>query len=99
MERDWPRDAAELVQVETEAAARADTGGDGTLSHGRKLGRATVAIRRSQDGAAAEAQNRRVWGVLERAGRRPRRSWSRGVKAADPKVKRSADRAWSEVIR
>src|SRR5690349_2655469 len=97
MGRQWPGDAADLVKAELERELRADTG-DGRLSHGRDLGTARVVVRDRVGEAIVEAEGKRVWGVLEKAGRRPRRTWSRGVKAADPKVKRSADQAWREVM-
>ena len=38
----WPADGAKLVESAIRDRLRADTGGDGGLSHGRTLGRATI---------------------------------------------------------
>lgn len=98
MERQWPRDGARIVADELERGLRADTG-DGRLSHGRDLGVAGVTVRGGDGTATVAAEGRPVWGVLEKAGRRPRRTWSRAVKAADGKVRRSARQAAEEVTR
>lgn len=98
MQETWPRAAAADVKSIVERAAAADTGGDGTLSHGRNLGSATATVRETGTGASVTVQNPRVWGVLEKAGRRPRRTWSRAVASALPKAKASARRAFDEVV-
>lgn len=98
MERQWPSDAAALLADELESAAKRDTGGDGRLSHGRKLGAATVTVRRHGNGAAARADSPRIWGVLEKA-RPARRTWSKGVKASKARVDRSAEQAFRQVVR
>lgn len=63
---DWPRHGAVALQHELDAALRADTGGDGALSHARDLGAASVEIDASPgeadvNGAGAMA----VWVMLE----------------------------------
>jgi hypothetical protein len=62
----WPADGAKVVDETIQARLRADTGGDGGLSRGRSMGRATTRIvkgTRSADVVAAGS--RRVWGILE----------------------------------
>lgn len=62
---DWPADAAELVDDAITQRLRADTG-DGGLSHGRAMGRATTRITRRDGEATVEADgSMRVWGIIE----------------------------------
>jgi hypothetical protein len=63
---DWPAQGATVLQRAVEQQLRADTGGDGGLSHARDLGRASVDVdpgRASADvlGAGSMA----VWVMLE----------------------------------
>ena len=125
MERQWPGDAAELVERAVTGELRSATG-DGTFSRGRDMGRATVKIRKRGTGVSVEADGSMgVWAIVERgtrahdvvAGRgkllrttqgprkrvrvsgvRGRRSWSRGVQSAMPRVKSSAQSAFREVV-
>jgi len=63
---DWPAAGAEVVDETITARLRADTGGDGGLSHGRGLGRATTRITKRRGEAEVSADgSMRVWGILE----------------------------------
>ena len=62
---DWPGQAAELVDDAIRRRLNADSG-DGGLSHGRNMGRATTRITVRDGDATVDADgSRRVWGILE----------------------------------
>lgn len=65
-DRDAPGEAIDVVDEEITRQLRADTGGDGGLSHGRNLGRATTTVTKG-DGEAevVAAGSMRVWGIIE----------------------------------
>lgn len=66
MERQWPQDAATVVERAVTAQLRSATG-DGSFSHGRDMGRATVTVSRRGKGARVEAGgSQRVWGILQK---------------------------------
>jgi hypothetical protein len=61
----WPADGIELVDKAITDRLRADTG-DGGLSHGRNMGRATTRITARKGEATVDADgSRRVWGILQ----------------------------------
>jgi hypothetical protein len=63
---DAPGRAIELVDRAIVARLRADTGGDGALSRGRKLGRATTTTTTRKGEAIVEPSgSRAVWGILQ----------------------------------
>jgi hypothetical protein len=64
--RDAPGDAIRVVDQAIRDQLQQDTGGDGALSHGRDLGRATTQVR-ARDGEAQvdAAGSLRVWAILE----------------------------------
>ena len=65
MERDWPRDAAQLVEKAVDAGLRQATG-DGGFSHGPRMGRASVRVNASSGRARVEAAgSMAVWTILE----------------------------------
>ncbi|HKV67682.1 MAG TPA: hypothetical protein VJN72_06300 [Gaiellales bacterium] len=98
---DWPAQAAEVLARAVDERARADTGGDGRFSHGKKLGRADVDVdagRTSADVFGAGSIG--LWAILEngtRKGVQARRTWTRGVDAGMALVERDADTAWQRV--
>lgn len=62
---DWPADAITVVDDAITQRLRADTG-DGSLSHGRGMGRATTRITRRKGEAVVETDgSMRVWGIIE----------------------------------
>lgn len=61
-----PGDAIEVVDRAITAQLKADTGGDGALSRGRDLGRATTqTTRRKGEAEVAPSGSRAVWGILQ----------------------------------
>jgi hypothetical protein len=61
-----PGDAIVVVDDAISARLNADTGGDGMLSRGRKLGRATTQITKRPGEAQVEPSgSRQVWGILQ----------------------------------
>ena len=61
----WPREASQIVQRDAERQLRAATG-DGSLSGGRDLGRATVTVKASAGRASvAQSGSARVWAIVE----------------------------------
>lgn len=70
MEREWPRDAARDLERVVTGNLRAATG-DGALSHGRRMGKATVDVHGSAGKATVEAGgSMAVWAIIE-AGTKP----------------------------
>lgn len=64
--REQPRTAIEAVDDAVTRQLRRDTGGDGSLSNGRKLGRATTRVTERDGEAEVSADgSRAVWGILE----------------------------------
>jgi hypothetical protein len=62
---DWPAQGARLVDDSIRRRLNADAG-DGGLSHGRNMGRATTRINvRDGDAEVVADGSRRVWGILE----------------------------------
>jgi hypothetical protein len=62
---DWPADGARIVDEAVRRRLNADTG-DGGLSHGRNMGRATTRINvRGGEAEVVADGSRRVWGILE----------------------------------
>ena len=62
---DWPADGITVVDRAIVDRLRADTG-DGGLSHGRNMGRATTRITKGSSEASVAADgSMRVWGILE----------------------------------
>ena len=62
---DWPAQGARVVDDAIRRRLIADSG-DGGLSHGRNMGRATTRITvRSGDAEVVADGSRRVWGILE----------------------------------
>lgn len=125
MERQWPTDAAALVERAVTDHLRSATG-DGALSHDKGGGRATVTVRRRGGSATVEASGSMgVWAIVQNgtrahdvvakrgrvlrtpagprnrvrvSGVRGRRTFTRGVTAAGPAVRRSAAQAVREVV-
>jgi hypothetical protein len=65
-DRDAPGDAIDVVDDEITRQLRADTGGDGGLSRGRSLGRATTQVTKGKGEAeVVAAGSMRVWGIIE----------------------------------
>lgn len=63
---DLPGASIGVVERAIEARLRADTGGDGALSHGRNLGRATTSTTVSNGEAiVVPSGSRNVWGILQ----------------------------------
>lgn len=82
-ERQWPDEAAAVVERAVAGQLRSATG-DGAFSHGRKMGRATVAVRRHGKTTVVSADgSRAVWAILERGTR------AHDVKARAGKVLRT----------
>lgn len=66
-DRDAPGDAIDVVDDEITRQLRADTGGDGSLSHGRGLGTASTTVTKGKGEAEVAASgSMRVWGIVER---------------------------------
>jgi hypothetical protein len=62
---DWPADGIEVVDQAITDRLRADTG-DGGLSHGRGMGRATTRVtKRAGEAEVAADGSMRVWGIIE----------------------------------
>jgi hypothetical protein len=65
-EREAPGDAIAVVDDAITARLHADTGGDGALSHGRKLGRASTEItKRPGEAQVSAGGSQAVWGILQ----------------------------------
>jgi len=65
MEREWPRDAADVLERAVTGQLRSATG-DGALSHGRDMGRATVVARGGAGKATVEAGgSMAVWAIIQ----------------------------------
>lgn len=61
-----PGESIAAVDEAITAQLRRDTGGDGSLSRGRKLGRATTSVRRKRGEAeVVPSGSRNVWGILQ----------------------------------
>lgn len=61
-----PGDLIALVDDEIKRQLARDTGGDGALSHGRKLGRATTTVStRNGEAEVTASGSRNVWGILQ----------------------------------
>lgn len=61
-----PGDVIDVVDAAITRRLLADTGGDGALSRGRKLGRATTSVtRRSGEATVEPSGSRAVWGILQ----------------------------------
>lgn len=125
MEQEWPRAAAEVVERAVTAQLRSATG-DGTLSHGRQLGRATVDVdARPGQASVTAGGSMAVWAIIQRgtrghvtdagpgrvlatpfgprrrvevSGAPGKRTWTRGVAEALPRVRSTADDAFREVV-
>lgn len=69
MQERWPRDAATEVERVVTSALHAATG-DGALSHGRNLGRATVEVEARPGAASVTAGGSMgVWAIINRGTR------------------------------
>lgn len=125
MQREWPRDAAVVVERAVTGQLRSATG-DGALSRGRDLGWATVEVDARPGSAAVTAGgSMAVWAIIERgteghivdagegrvlrtpygprrrvsvSGAPGKRTWSRGVAEAMPRVRASAGDAFRELV-
>jgi hypothetical protein len=63
---DAPGDVIEVVDDAITARLRADTGGDGALSRGRSLGRASTRVTKRKGEALGDpAGSHGVWGILQ----------------------------------
>lgn len=64
--RDWPADGARVLAREVADRLARDTGGDGRLSHGRRLGAATVDVDTGAGRAdVSSGGSSAVWSILE----------------------------------